>query len=203
MKQGSAEWFAARVGVLSASRVHDILPGKRGGYLQPRENLMFELLTERVTGRKEEMYQTPAMMHGVDTEPVARAVYEAKTGEIITEVGFIKHPTIPGLGASPDGILSDGLGGIEIKCPNTSTHIKTLATGVIKPQYISQCQLAMACTGRTYWIFMSFDDRVKPEHQAYMYRIERDQEAIEQIEHEAILFLAELKKLEEKIRGDK
>ena len=203
MKQGSEEWFAARVGALSASRVFDILPGKRGGYLSGRENLMFELLTERLTGAKEQMYQTPAMIHGVETEPIARAVYEAMTGETITEVGFIKHPTIPGLGASPDGILSDGLGGIEIKCPNTKTHVQTLATGYIKPQYVAQCQLGMACTGRTYWMFVSFDDRVKPEFQMYRYRIERDQEAIEQIEHESILFLGELKTLEEKIRGNK
>jgi len=203
VKQGTNEWLIQRLGKCTASRVFDIIPGKRGNYLAPREKYLYELLTERLTGVPTEFYITPAMQWGMDTEGLARSVYEAKLGVIVHEVGFVDHATIPMFGASADGIIADGRGTCEIKCPTQAVHAKVLATGYIDPKYYYQMQTVMLMAGREYCDYINYDPRFPEEFAMYINRIERDQEAIEQIEHESILFLAELKKLEEKIRGNK
>ena len=157
MIQGSQEWFAARVGKVTASRVHDIIATtKSGGYSAGRENYLAELVAERLTGTTYPSYQSPAMAYGSECEPEARFAYALRTGTEITEVGFINHPTIEEAGASPDGLVDDD-GLVEIKCPNTKTHIDTLLGGKMPVEYASQVQFQMACTGRQWCDLVSFD----------------------------------------------
>jgi putative phage-type endonuclease len=202
MIQRSEEWFAARRGKVTASRVIDILPGKNG-YTAARKNYMSELLCERLTGVSAESYQNAAMQWGTDTEPMARSVYEAVTGRMVEEEGFIPHPFIDGFGASPDGVTSDLNGNIciEIKCPNTATHLQTLTTGEIDYKYIVQMHAAMMCLGRAACDFISYDPRLPEKLSIFIKRINRDYKLVELIDSEVIKFLGELDALEKAMRG--
>lgn len=161
------------------------------GYAASRKNYLFELLCERLSGQREEKFISASMQRGIDLEPKARAVYEIETGEWVEEVGFIPHPTIAMSGASPDGLIRDD-GLIEIKCPNTAAHIEFLQTQKPKQEYIYQMQWQMACTGRKWCDFVSYDDRL-PENLVYCsVHIPRDDDFIQSLEQEVEKFLAEL-----------
>ena len=192
VQQGSPEWFAQRLGKVTASRIADVVGRvKNGSYGAGRKNYIAQLMCERLTGQSEDSYKSAPMQRGNELEPKARAVYMIETGNYVAEVGMIDHPEISMSGASPDGLVdSDGL--IEIKCPNTATHIDFLRSGEPKPEYMLQMLWQMACTGRQWCDFVSYDDRL-PEHLAYRcIRIKRDNDKIAEIEAEVIAFLAEL-----------
>jgi putative phage-type endonuclease len=194
MEQRSDEWFAARLGKVTASRVSDIMAKTKSGYSTSRKNYMAELLCERMTGRKEEGFESPAMKWGTETEPLARMAFELETGLLVEEVGLVDHATIPMFAASPDGLIGSDQG-LEIKCPNTATHLETLLNGTIKSEYIIQMQVAMACTGRKNWYFASFDPRLPAHLQLFIKSIPRDDDQIAEIESEVKSFLAELDEL--------
>lgn len=191
-EQRTPEWFAERLGKITASRIADVVgKTKSGSYGAARKNYMAELLCQRLSGQQEEKFTSAAMQHGTDTEPAARAMYILETGTDVTETGFIPHPTIAMSGASPDGLAGeDGL--IEIKCPNTATHLEFLQSRKPKHEYLLQMQWQMACTGRQWCDFISYDDRL-PEKLAYRcIRIQRDDTLVAELEEEAIKFLTEL-----------
>jgi len=191
MEQGSDAWFNIRIGKVTASRVADVLAKTKTGYSTTRDNYMAQLVCERLTGQKGESFTNAAMQHGTETEPLARAAYEARYDVLVDEVGFVSHPTIEMSGASPDGLVGeDGL--IEIKCPNTATHIETLLSESVPNKYYTQMQFQIACTGRKYCDFVSFDNRLPTELQMFVKRVPRDDMYIKLIEDEIVKFLAEL-----------
>ena len=190
MEQGTTEWFAARCGKVTASRVADIIAKTKAGFSTSRDNYMAQLVCERMTGKPAESFSNSAMQWGTDTEPFARAAYEAKADILVSEVGFIDHPWITMSGASPDGLAGDGL--VEIKCPNTATHIATLLDQKVPEKYITQMMWQMACTERPWCDFVSFDPRM-PEHlHLFVKRIERNDRYIAELENEVIQFLKEV-----------
>lgn len=191
IEQGTDEWFAVRIGKVTASRVADVLAKTKTGYSTSRENYMAQLVCERLTGQKGESFTNAAMQHGTDTEPLARAAYEALHDVLVDEVGFIPHPTIIMAGASPDGLVSDD-GLLEIKCPNTATHIETLLSQSVPGKYNTQMQFQMACTDRSWCDFVSFDNRLPPELQLFVRRVPRDNLYIRLMEEEIVKFLNEL-----------
>lgn len=192
MEQRSPEWFAARCGKVTASRLYDVMARTKSGYAASRQNYMAELICQRLTGKPEEGFTNAAMMRGTELEPVAREMYALNEFDaVISEVGLIDHPTITGFAASPDGIVNDD-GLIEIKCPNTWTHLQTLKTGVPKYQYLLQMHAQMMCTGRKWCDFVSFDDRLPPELAYFKTRINFDEVLAEEIEQEVVKFLTEL-----------
>lgn len=191
MEQRTDEWFAARLGKVTGSRVSDVMSKTKSGYSATRANYMAQLICERLTGVKAESFTSAAMEWGVEQEPFAVAAYEAQAGVFVESVGFIEHPTIALAGASPDGLVSaDGL--VEIKCPNSATHIDTLLNGDVDGKYIKQMQWQMACTGRQWCDFVSFDPRLPGNLQLFVKRIPRDEAAIKAMEMEVTKFLAEL-----------
>ena len=191
MEQRSDEWFAARLGRVTASRIADVMARTKSGYGASRANYMAELVCERLTGTKADGYTNAAMQWGTEKEPDAKAAYSFMTDCVIEDAGFIAHPSIAMAGASPDGFLgSDGL--IEVKCPNTASHIETLLGETIEGKYLLQMQFQMACTGRAYCDFASFDPRLPAELQLWIKRVPRDNAKIEEIEKEVIAFLTEL-----------
>lgn len=199
-EQRTDDWFAERLGCVTASRVADVMARTKSGYGAGRANYMAQLLCERLTGTREEGYTTAAMQRGIDVEPQARAMYELQTGFDVVEVGFIPHPTIHGVGASPDGLVStDGL--VEIKVPNTATHIATLRGAKIDDRYVKQMHLQMICTGRDWCDYVSFDDRLPAEMQLHIQRVERDAELVEEITAEVTQFLHELNEAEADLRA--
>jgi putative phage-type endonuclease len=171
MIQGSDEWFAARLGRVTASRIGDVLAKTKSGWGASRYSYMGELIAERLTGRPNESFTTTAMQWGKDNEAKARAAYEFKYDKVVTEVGFIEHPRFEGLaGASPDGLVEDGL--IEIKAPSTITHLETITSGNIPTRYQLQMQWQMECTGKGWCDFISFDPRLPENLQLFVKRIE-------------------------------
>lgn len=193
MEQRSEEWFAARVGKVTASKIADVMARTKSGYSASRANYMAQLIAERLTGKPAESFSNAAMQWGTETEPQARTEYEFASDVQVVEEGFVTHPAIPDAGASPDGLVGDD-GMVEIKCPNTATHIETLLTGKIPDKYIKQMQWQMACAGRKWNDFASFDPRM-PEHlQLFIKRVERDDKMIGEMEIEVVKFLAEVEK---------
>ena len=190
MEQRTEEWFAARLGKVTASRVADVLAKIKSGESASRKNYKMELVVQRLTNKVGESFTNAAMEWGTEQEPFARMAYEAHTGTFVKEEGFVDHPTIEGFGCSPDGIVGEGL--IEIKCPNTATHIETVLENKVPSKYIPQMQCQMACTGAKWCDFVSFDPRVPEDLQLFVVRVERDQEYIDAMEVEVKQFLSEV-----------
>jgi len=191
IEQGSPEWFAQRLGKVTASRVADVIAKTKSGYSTSRDNYMAQLVCERLTGTVAESFSNSAMAWGTETEPLARAAYETYLDVLVDEVAMITHPTIEAAGASPDGLVGE-VGQLEIKCPNTATHIETLLSQTVPGKYNTQMQWQMACTGREWCDFASFDPRLPKELQLFVKRISRDNAYITMLEKEVIEFIIEL-----------
>lgn len=192
MEQRSEEWFRARAGKVTASRVADVIAKTKSGYSTSRDNYMAELICQRLTGNLGDSYQNAAMVWGTNTEPLARAAYVSAKGVSVEEVGFVPHTTIDDSGASPDGLIGEE-GLLEIKCPLTSNHMNMMLEQRIPTKYNVQMQWQMACTGRLFCDFVSFDPRM-PEHlQLYIHLVDRDDKMIANLEAEVLSFLSELK----------
>lgn len=189
--QGSPEWKAMRCGKVTASRVADIIAKTKTGYSASRANYLAQLIAERLTGIPAETYASAAMQHGIDTEPEARAAYEFYQGITVEQIAFVHHPKIDQAGASPDGLVGDD-GLVEIKCPNTATHLDTLLSKAVPAKYFDQMQFQMACTGRKWCDFVSYDPRM-PEHmRLFVRRVVRDDTRINYLETEIAGFLVEM-----------
>lgn len=196
--QGSPEWFLQRLGKVTASRLADVVAKTKTGESASRATYRAELVAERLTGKQAESFTNAAMKWGTECEPLARAAYEAERGVFVVETGMIHHPTIAMSGASPDGlVMDDGL--LEIKCPETKAHIETILTGKAPSKYLPQMQWQMACCGRSWCDFVSFDPRMPADMQIFVKRVQRDAEAIAEYEGEVTRFLAEVEDIVQKL----
>lgn len=201
MEQRTDEWFQARLGKVTASRISDVMAKTKSGYSTSRQNYMAQLICERLTEKPTESYSNAAMQRGTELEPEARRCYELENLCKVSEVGFIPHPTIENAGASPDGLVNDD-GLIEIKCPNTWTHLEFMQSLKPKREYILQMQWQMMCTGRKWCDFVSYDDRL-PENLSFKcVRIYHDDALTQEIEAEVIQFLQELDERIKKIEAN-
>jgi len=200
MEQRTDEWLQARLGKCTASRIADVMAKTQSGPGAARKNYAAELIAERLTGTPTEKFQNAAMAWGAEKEPEARAAYEFMTDATVEEVGFIDHPQIEMSGASPDGLVWQ-VGMVEIKCPNTATHIDTLLAGKVPDKYIKQMLWQMDCTGREWCDFVSYDPRLPAEMQLWVHRVERDDEAIAEIRREVEDFLAEVSETVERLES--
>lgn len=190
-EQGSPEWLAHRCGRLTASRVADVLAKVKTGESASRRNLRTELVVERLTGKKTEGFTSAAMEWGVETEPLARAAYEVATGNLVDQVAFVDHPSIEWFGCSPDGLVGDD-GLIEIKCPNSATHLEYIEDDCPPKKYVIQMMAQMACTGRKWCDFVSFDPRLPDGLQLFIVRVNTDDKYIQMMEDEVKQFLDEV-----------
>ena len=191
MEQNTPEWHVARLGKVTASRMAELMAKTKSGPSASRANYMAELIVERLTGAKADHFVNAAMQWGTDQEPNARLAYEAKTGELVEQIGFVQHPEIDMAGCSPDGLVGDE-GMIEIKCPNSATHIETCISQAIPKKYQSQMQWQMACTGRKWVDFVSYDPRMPEKLRLFIKRLDREPLIIKAMNHEVIDFLAEI-----------
>ncbi len=191
VEQGSPEWHAQRCGRVTASRIADVMAKTKTGWGASRANYAAQLVAERLTGTVVDGYKNEAMEWGIATEAEARGSYEFYTDTVVSPVGFIPHPTIAMSGASPDGYIgTEGI--LEVKCPNTATHIETLLGQAVPSKYILQMQWQMACTGRLWGDFVSFDPRMPEEMRLFVKRVARDEGRIKEITGCVIEFLAEI-----------
>jgi putative phage-type endonuclease len=187
MDQRSPEWFQAKLGLVSASRIGDVMAKGKG---ITRTAYMTQLITETLTGVTTEIFVTREMQWGVDQEAAARACAGARLGEIVQEVGFVRHPHLAA-GASPDGLIGDDAI-LEIKCPATHTMVEWILTETIPTKYVQQIQWQMACTGRKIGWFCAYDPRLPSNLQCWLKRIDRDNVMIAEIEKEVQAFTFEM-----------
>jgi putative phage-type endonuclease len=190
-EQRTEEWRELRLGKVTASRISDVLAKIKEGEAATRKKYKAEIVCEILTGLAVEGFKSKEMQWGTDTEPFARAAYELQQDVLVQTVGFATHPTIKRFGCSPDGLVgSDGL--VEIKCPNTSTHIEYLLAGVVPAEYQPQMLVAMACTGRQWVDLVSYDPRLPSHLQLFCRRFPRDEARIAEIEAKVVKFLEEV-----------
>jgi putative phage-type endonuclease len=189
--QGSDAWKALRCGKVTASRVADVIAKTKSGYSASRANYLAQLITERLTGVAAETYTNAAMIHGTETEPEARSAYEFYEGVTVEQIAFVPHPNIDQSGASPDGLVGeDGL--IEIKCPQSATHLEILLGQAVPGKYETQIQFQLACTGRKWCDFVSYDPRMPENMRLFIKRVHRDDKRINELETEITSFLREM-----------
>ncbi len=189
--QGSVEWLHARAGSLGASQVALALAKTKSGWGASRANIMATMIAERLTGSPAESFSNAAMIWGIETEPQARIAYQFYTSELVTEVGLVKHPNISGTHASPDGLVGSA-GLLELKAPNTATHLDTLLSDKVPKKYVTQMMWQMACCERSWCDFASFDPRLPENMRLWVKRIERDDKLIADLEKDVTDFLREL-----------
>lgn len=198
--QRSPEWYEAKAGKVSSSRIAAVEAklARKDGEAAARANLKLDLLAEGLSGLLVPHYVSKLMQEGLENEPLARTAYELHTGNEVEQTGFIQHPTIDRAGASPDGLVGeDGL--IEIKCPATATHVEYLLAGIVPEEYEPQMMWQMACTGRQWVDFVSFDCRL-PEHlQLFIRRLDRNEARISALELEVTQFIKEIDELAAKL----
>ena len=205
--QRTPEWYEKRRGKVTASKIKVIvLRQKNGSFYASREAYKNQIICEILTGSVAQSFTTPAMQHGIDTEDMAFDDYAKTIWSEVTKADFVEHPTIRRSGASPDGYVgSDGL--IEIKCPNSTTHIETLRRGTYDDEYLPQMQWQMACTGRQWCDFVSYDPRLPEDYRLFVDRVQRDDLWISQANEMVVQFLKEvdeeIAKLQERVKGDK
>lgn len=199
IQQQTPEWLIERIGSVTASRVADVVGKlKSGKSSAARDNYMLELLAEVVTGRAGEHYVSVPMQFGIENEPLARTCYELRTGFEVIRMGYIRHSNIPRTGASPDGLVGDD-GMVEIKVPNTTTHLAYFIEGIVPTEYAPQMNWQMACSGRQWVDFVSYDPRLPEEYGLFIVRLERDDKVIAEMEREVEKFIAELNVMCEKL----
>jgi len=198
--QGTPEWFEARRGKVTGSRIADVLmKSNLAGY----RNYLAQLACERITGTVEESYESYDMARGKELEPLARSLYEFLNDVKVVEVGFVDHPYIPMMGCSPDGLIidkeateSDDVGHIEgmieIKCPKSAQHQDLLLGGAIDGKYIKQMQEQKSCTGAPWTDYCSYDPTMPDELKLKVIRVFRDDKVIAEMETASILFLKEV-----------
>ena len=193
--QGSPEWLALRIGKIGGSRIADLLTeGRGGGESLVKRKYKNELIRERLTHRKLDTWKSPAMLRGIELEPLARAWYEVKYNIMVDQVAIVKHPTIEGGQCSPDGIVTSKNHLIEIKVPNPENHLDNILTeGKQLEQYYDQCMWQLACMPEMEFCdLISFDPEMPDNLQGYVKRIYRDDEYIKQVEEKVILFLNQI-----------
>lgn len=189
--QGTDDWQALRLGKVTASRIADLMARTRTGWGTSRTNYMAELVAERLTGVKSEGFSNAAIKWGFEMEPQARDAYVFFADADVTQIGFVDHPRIAMTGASPDGLVGDA-GLVEIKCPLTATHIETLLTASVREKYLFQMQWQMACTGRQWCDFVSYDPRMPERMRYFCQRVPRNDRLIADLEREVSEFLREV-----------
>ena len=176
-EQRSTAWFQARAGILTATGAADMLakPLRSGGEPACRRDLRTRLVVERLTGAPadENGYVSPEMKRGTELEPLALAAYEAATGTLVQAVGFIRHATLP-IGCSPDGVIGNLEGGVELKCPKSATHLGYLRNpGKVPVEYLPQLTHTLFVSGAPWWDFASFDPRFPEPLQLFRVRVHR------------------------------
>ena len=193
-EQRSSEWFAARLGKMTASRFKDVMAKGQG---KSRHSYMLQIAAERLSNLPQESYTNAAMEWGTEHEADAIKAYEDEMQCVVNPVGFIEHSAW--VGASPDGLVGEG-GNVEVKCPNSTTHLNYILTNKVDPKYKGQVQGQLWVSGRQWCDWISYDPRI-PQHPLHVIRIDRDEEYIAKLEVECERFKQDCVKLMSTITG--
>jgi len=202
--QGTDDWLKMRLGKVTGSRIKDVLSKGRGSKPSlTRKSYIYELVAERLCTEPKEQTRARSLAWGNDVEQYAREAYEIKSGNIVKQVDFIDHKTIPWVGCSPDGLVN-GVGGVEMKCPyDPAVHIKTIAEGM-DPDHMPQVQFNMWVCEWQWCDFISYDPRIQSEHlRLYIERIKPDEEFVQEMKQKLSVFLQETDAVYRSLINDK
>ena len=190
--QGSAAWFAIRLGKITGSRIADMMATTKNGPAASRANYAADLVCERLTGiSTPQGFVSNDMTRGTELEPAARAAYCEKRGTLIEQIGFRDHQTIPLFGVSPDGLVDDD-GMVEIKCPNAANHIATIIDGKAPTRYLPQMQAGMMTCERQWCDFISYHPDLPPHLRLAIFRVNMDPEYQKKVAAEIVAFNREI-----------
>lgn len=168
--QGTPEWLAVRIGKFGGTDAQAVATNGKG-----LETLCYEKVGEIITGRPKTSYTNPDMERGNELENTARSAYEIKTGNIVTQVGYIELSDR--VGVSPDGLVGeDGL--VEIKCPTDANFIRFLVNKTPETKYVWQMQHQLYVTDRKWVDFVIFNDSLD---KIEVLRVKRDETKIDKI----------------------
>lgn len=194
-EQRSAEWRRARAGRVTASRAGDFLARTKTGYSTSRKNYLTQLAAERLCGEpQDDGFVSPAMQRGTDLEPAAFAAYEALTGALVRRVGFLAHNDLP-IGASPDGVIGDYAGIVELKVPLPVTHLGYLKAQTLPADYRPQVSHLLLVSGAAYCDFLSYCPNFTGDYahlQTFLVRVKREDVDLATYEKELRAFLREV-----------
>jgi len=192
------ERFAKRGGKVIASRISDVLAKGKG---LTRAAYRDELVAEILTGTIAETYQSDAMARGIEEERFARMAYEAHAGVFVDKRPGRSHPRLRS-GASADGEVGEE-GILEIKCPNSKTHVSWMADDEVPSIHRPQMLWQLACYPERKWCdFVSFDARMPEGRKLFVKRLERDDKWIATAEAEVEKFLAEVDEMVARFTSD-
>ena len=204
VEQGDPAWLKLRCGLITGSRISDVLAYKKtvkAGVQEEmaiRANYRMDLVAGRLTGLSPSKFVNSSMQWGTDHEPEARAIYELAQDVMVDRIGFAIHPTLDFSGASPDGLMGDGI--LEIKCPETTTHLRWMLEGVVPEEHRPQMTWEMVCCEATWGHFVSYDPRLPEELRMFVVEYKLDAEFADLIEREVIKFNAEIEATIAKLR---
>lgn len=191
--QGTDEWFAVRLGKVTASNFGKVMAKGQG---KTRKGYLIQLASERLTGEVEEGYTNGYMENGSEMEAEAREYYCKLKNCEVEQVGFVELNE--DVGCSPDGLVGDGL--VEIKCPKATTHIETIARGTMQPVYKPQVQGQLWVMDKQWCDWVSYNPKIK-DYPMFVVRVERDEEYIANLEVEVGKFVTDLKEFVEMIKA--
>ncbi len=199
--QRSPEWFQARLGRVTGSRAKDVLATVKTGEAAARRDYRVQLAVERITSTvAEDGFQSDDMKRGIELEDAAFAAYEAVTGEMVSRVGFLVHTDMM-VGTSPDGVLGDYAGLLELKVPRSANHLRYLRDGGVPKEHLAQLQHALFVSGAEYIDFASFDPRFPSDLQLFVVRLKREDVDLASYEMVMKLFLREVDEEVETVKG--
>lgn len=190
--QRSEDWFQARCGRLTASCAKDMLAEIKTGESAKRRDLRMRLVVERLTGRyQEDGYVNDLMARGTELEPDALKAYEALTGNLASSVGFLAHTELMA-GGSPDGVIGDFEGLVELKCPKSATHWGYLRSSGLPAEHLAQLTHLLWLTEVPWIDFLSFDPRFPAKMQTFLMRLTRDDAEMAAYDAKVRTFLGEV-----------
>lgn len=190
--QRSQEWYAARLGRLTGSCAGAMLTTIKSGEAAMRRNLRLRLVLERLTGKSQDSdYVSPAMQAGIDREADAIAAYEALTGDLVRQSGFLGHATLMA-GCSLDGHLGEFAKLVSVKCRQPAAHLDFLKTGTIPADALAQMRHELWITGAAAHDYFSWNPDFPEPLQSRMKTIMRADADVPGYEQAALAFLAEV-----------
>ena len=187
--QTSDQWIPARRGNVTTSRQADVAAKlKSGAWAKAATDYAIELVAERACDYAVERAVTPPMLRGLELEPVARAAYEARTGELVDPAALVPHRGIPEWLSTPDGwIGADGL--LEIKCPLVTTFVRWSAEGVVPEQHVPQLTGQQCVTGREWTDFVAYCPEMPEGRRLFVRRFVATQEQRDAVTQVTVEFL--------------
>lgn len=203
VEQRSAEWWALRLGIPTASGMANVMA-------QPRDKSEDEAATrrqyrvakalEKLTNRShEDKFASRYTAIGIEREPMARDEYSLVAGYEITQVGFVRAKYLD-IGASPDGLVGTE-GGVEIKCPSLAVHWEYLQRTTVPPEYHWQVHTNILCTGAKWWDFVTYNPDFEDGLQIHIIRVMRDEAELMKLEQAVARFNRDVKTTVEQMQA--